>query len=162
MMLAMGDALAIAMMNLRGISRTRLNILHPGGNIGQRLTRVSALMHAQDELPLVGREMPMRDVILTMTAHSFGIAGVVDVDGMLVGVITDGDLRRHADQLLESTAAAVMTRDPATIDASAYAEDAIQTMESGKITSLFVTHALNPRLPVGLIHVRDILRASRF
>lgn len=161
MMLAVGDALAIAMMNLRGVSRTKLNTLHPGGNIGQRLTRVSALMHAQDELPLVTHTTPMRDVILKMTAHSFGIAGVVDDDGMLIGVITDGDLRRHADQLLESTAAAVMTRDPATTDVSSYAEDALQMMEAGKITSLFVTHALNPRLPVGLIHVHDILRASR-
>lgn len=161
MMLAMGDALAITMMKLRGVSRTKLNTLHPGGNIGHRLTRVSALMHAQDELPLVTQETAMRDVILKMTAHSFGIAGVVDQDGLLVGVITDGDLRRHADQLLESTAAAVMTRDPATTEASAFAEDALSLMEAGKITSLFVTHALNPRLPVGLIHVHDILRASR-
>lgn len=161
MMLAMGDALAIAMMNLRGVSRTKLNLLHPGGNIGQRLTRVSSLMHVQDELPLVTRDTAMRDVILKMTARSFGIAGVVDDDGMLIGVITDGDLRRHVDQLLESTAAEVMTCDPAITDIAAFAEDALHEMESSKITSLFVTHALNPRLPVGLIHVHDILRASR-
>jgi len=160
MMLAMGDALAIAMMNLRGVSRTTLNQLHPGGNIGQRLTRVSALMHHADHLPLVATDTPMRDVIVKMTAHSFGIAGVVDDAGMLIGVITDGDLRRHADMLLVSNADAVMTRDPTTIDASCYAEDALQTMEGAKITSLFVTHALNPRKPVGLIHVHDILRTG--
>lgn len=161
MMLAIGDALAIALMNLRGVSRTTLNTLHPGGNIGQRLTRVSALMHGQDELPLVLPETPMRDVILKMTAHSFGVAGVVDSAGLLIGIITDGDLRRHADRLLDSTATEVMTRGPATIDASAFAEDVLETMETSKITSLFVTHALNPGLPVGLIHIHDILRASR-
>ena len=160
MMLAMGDALAVAMMNLRGISRNRLNMLHPGGNIGKRLTRVSALMHAMDELPLVSRNTAMRDVILKMTAHSFGIAGVVDDAGLLVGVITDGDLRRHADRLFESNASAVMTRDPTTVDASCYAEDALATMDAAKITALFVTHAINPRQPVGLIHIHDILRVG--
>ncbi|WP_374146819.1 SIS domain-containing protein [Sphingomonas sp. 28-63-12] len=160
MMLAMGDALAIAMMNLRGVSRTKLNMFHPGGTIGQRLTRVSALMHGKDELPLVARDTPMRDVILKMTAHSFGIAGVIDDGGKLIGVITDGDLRRHADHLLDADAFAVMTHAPATIDVSSFAEDALQTMEEGKITALFVTHALDPRQPVGLIHIHDILRAG--
>ncbi len=160
MMLAMGDALAVAMMNLRGISRTKLNALHPGGNIGQRLTRVSTLMHGADKLPLVQPDTPMRDVIVTMTTHSFGIAGVVDDNGMLIGVITDGDLRRHADTLMESDASAVMTGDPATIDATSFAEDALKTMEANKITALFVTRALNARKPVGLLHIHDSVRAG--
>ncbi len=159
MMLALGDALAVAMMNLRGISRTKLNALHPGGNIGQRLTRVGALMHS-NKLPLVQPGTPMRDVIVEMTTHSFGIAGVVDGSGMLIGVITDGDLRRHADSLMESDASSVMTVDPATIDSTSFAEDALTTMETNKITALFVTRALNPRKPIGLIHIHDILRAG--
>lgn len=160
MMLAMGDALAISMMNQRGISRTALNALHPGGNIGQRLMRVSELMHSADELPLVTQTTSMRDVILKMTAHSFGIAGVLNDYGLLSGVITDGDLRRHADMLFDSDAIEVMTQEPTTIDVSSFAEDALKTMQANKITALFVTHALSPRKPVGLIHIHDILRAG--
>ncbi|OYY76084.1 MAG: KpsF/GutQ family sugar-phosphate isomerase [Sphingomonas sp. 28-62-20] len=160
MMLAMGDALAIAMMNQRGVSRTKLNMLHPGGAIGQRLARVSSLMHSKDELPLVKRATPMRDVVLTITAHSLGIAGVIDDAGSLIGVITDGDLRRHADNLFDRDAQAVMTQNPSTVDVSCFVEDALQTIEANKITALFVTHSLNPRLPVGLIHIHDILRSG--
>ena len=102
----------------------------------------------------------MRDVILKMTAHSFGIAGVLNDYGLLSGVITDGDLRRHADMLFNADAIEVMTQKPATIDVSSFAEDALKTMQANKITALFVTHALSPRKPVGLIHIHDILRAG--
>ncbi len=162
MMLAMGDALAMAVMRARGVSRDRLQALHPGGTIGLRLTPVSAVMHGGGQMPLVAPHAPMRDVIVTMTAMSFGVAGVVDADGYLVGVITDGDLRRHIDALMASTAGDVMTRGPVTIAADAMAEDAVALMNDNRITSLFVVDALRPRVPVGLVHIHDFLRAGQF
>ncbi len=158
LMLALGDALAMAAMHARGISRDGLQALHPGGAIGQRLTRVAAMMHIGETLPLVGRDAPMREVILRMTSMSFGIAGVVDAQGLLVGVITDGDLRRHIDDLMESTAAEVMTTGPVTVTADTFAEDCVALMEQCRITSLFVTDISAPDRPVGLVHVHDFLR----
>lgn len=157
LMLALGDALAMAAMHARGISRDGLQALHPGGSIGQRLTRVTAIMHVGDQLPLVDRAAPMREVILRMTSTSFGVAGVVDEAGCLAGVITDGDLRRHIDDLMDATAAEVMTTDPVTVSADTFAEDCVALMEQCRITSLFVTDGEAGR-PVGLVHVHDFLR----
>jgi arabinose-5-phosphate isomerase len=111
MMLALGDALAMAAMHERGLSRVGFQALHPGGTLGLRLMRVAAVMHCDAEMPVVSADMAMREVVLTMTRLTFGIAGVVDGDGRLIGVITDGDLRRHVDALLTGTARDVMRRD---------------------------------------------------
>ncbi|MBU3077161.1 KpsF/GutQ family sugar-phosphate isomerase [Sphingomonas sp. XMGL2] len=160
LMLALGDALAIAAMRERGVSRDGLQALHPGGNIGLRLKPVSTLMHPAPGLPLVSPTAPMAQVIVTITAASFGIAGVVNADGRLLGVITDGDLRRHADQLLNMTAEQVMTCHPVTVPANGYAEDALALMKARRITALFVTGGRTgePDVPVGLVHIHDFLR----
>lgn len=158
MMMALGDALAMAAMRVRGVSRDGFEALHPGGVIGARLTRVGAVMHGHAEMPLVAVTAPMREVIVTMTTCSFGVAGVVDGAGDLIGVITDGDLRRHVDDLLHFAAADVMTRDPVTIGVGDFAEDALTVMNAHKITSLFVAAQGNARLPIGIVHVHDLLR----
>jgi arabinose-5-phosphate isomerase len=115
LMLALGDALAITAMSMRGVSRELLEQLHPGGAIGTRLLPVNEIMHVGDMLPLVPTDLPMRDVLVTMTEKSLGIAGVVDESGRLIGTITDGDLRRNFDRLPTSCAKEVMTIDPKTI-----------------------------------------------
>ncbi|WP_243395796.1 KpsF/GutQ family sugar-phosphate isomerase [Sphingomonas oleivorans] len=158
LMMALGDALAIAAMRVRGYSSAGLKILHPGGQIGARLRAVATLMHMGESMPLVSSGDPMREVIVTMTGKSFGIAGVVDDGGRLVGVITDGDLRRHADSLMEGVAADVMTQHPVTIDASATAEEAVALMKEHRITSLFVGTQESHGRPVGIVHVHDFLR----
>ena len=158
MMLALGDALAMAIMQERGVSRDGFEALHPGGTIGLRLMRVAAVMHSGDEMPVVRADMAMRDVILTMTRLSFGIAGVVDAEGRLLGVITDGDLRRHVDDLMTATAGDVMTVDPVTIGAGSFAEDALALMNEHKITSLFVTGGAVQGVAVGVVNIHDFLR----
>jgi len=158
LMLALGDALAIAVMGVRGISREGLKALHPGGVIGNRLLPVNELMHMGENMPLVPADMPMREVVIAITQKSFGIAGVVDADSRLVGVITDGDLRRHVERLLMSTAADVMTTGPKTIPEGTYAEDALAIMNANKITSLFVMRHDAPEVPAGLVHIHDFSR----
>jgi arabinose-5-phosphate isomerase len=161
MMLALGDALAMALMRVRGFSRDGIQALHPGGTIGQRLLPVSTVMHAGDRMPLVSPSAQMRDVIVTMTSLSFGVAGVIDDRGRLIGIITDGDLRRHIDELMASTAGDVMTRGPVTISADRMAEDALALMNANRITSLFVVSPSDSRIPVGLVHVHDFLRMDQ-
>lgn len=156
--LALGDALAVAIMGVRGISRERLQLLHPGGVIGSRLLPVNEIMHDVESLPLVSAGALMRDVLVTMTEKSFGIAGVIDGDGRLVGVITDGDLRRHVDRLFMSTAADVMTLKPKTVPEGTYAEDALAILTANKITALFVMRCDDPDVPVGLVHIHDFTR----
>jgi len=158
LMLALGDALAIAAMRARDISREQLGRLHPGGSIGARFLPIGKIMHGGDRLPLVAAHAPMHDVILTMTEKSFGIAGVLDDEGRLVGTITDGDLRRRIDGLLARTAAQVMNPTPRTISESAYAEDAFALMTAHRITALFVMGADAPGRPIGLVHLHDLNR----
>lgn len=158
MMMSLGDALAMTAARARGLSRAGFEALHPGGTIGRRLMRVAALMHRDDGLPLVAAEASMRDVIVTMTSMSFGIAGVVDADGGLIGVITDGDLRRHIDRLMEATARDVMTHDPVWVAPGSFVEDALTTMNHHKITAMFAVEDSGSRRPVGLVHVHDFLR----
>ena len=160
MILALGDALAMAVMRARGVSRDRLQALHPGGSIGLRLMPVAALMHSADRMPLVRPTALMRDVIVTMTAMSFGVAGVVDESGKLIGIITDGDLRRHINELMEGMAGDVMTRGPLTIRADELAEDALALMNANRITSLFVVSPAEPLRPVGLLHIHDFPRVQ--
>jgi arabinose-5-phosphate isomerase len=157
LMLAFGDALAIAAMRVRGLSRERLQLLHPGGAIGDRLMPVERIMHAGDSLPLVSPGMPMSGVMLEMTSKSFGIAGVVS-DGRLIGVITDGDLRRHGEHLYDHAAHEVMNPDPKIVPEGTLAEDALAILQEHRITALFVTAHDAPETPIGLVHIHDFAR----
>ena len=156
MMLALGDALAVTVMGQRGISRERIRVLHPGGAIGASLAPVDALMHRGDRLPLVPVDMPMRDVMLVMTEKRLGITGVVDATGLLVGAITDGDLRRQIDHLMTACARDVMTAPPRTIPRGTMARDARAMMRDARITALFVTSHQAPGTPIGLVHIHDL------
>ncbi len=158
LMLALGDALAVTVMSVRGISRAQLEQLHPGGAIGSRLLPVNEIMHAGDAVPLVAADLPMRDVLVTMTEKSLGLAGVVDASGRLLGAITDGDLRRGIDQVLTCTAADMMTANPKTVPDGTFAEDALAIMTANKITALFVMDHAAPDRPIGVIHIHDFSR----
>ncbi|MBT5297547.1 MAG: KpsF/GutQ family sugar-phosphate isomerase [Rhodospirillaceae bacterium] len=158
MMLALGDAIAVALLERRGFSSADFKILHPGGKLGQRLLKVSDLMHAVEELPLAERSSVMSDVIVLMTTKRFGCAGIVDADGALIGVITDGDLRRNmGDRLLAESAGDVMTGGARTIGPDALASEALAIMNSLSITNLFV---VEDGVPVGIVHIHDCLRAG--
>ncbi|WP_051280120.1 KpsF/GutQ family sugar-phosphate isomerase [Novosphingobium acidiphilum] len=160
MMIALGDALAVAVMGLRGMSRERIKVLHPGGTIGASLTPVEDLMHTGARLPLVRVDAPMRDVLVVMTEKSLGLAGVIDGSGHLVGVITDGDLRRHIDTLMQSIARDVMTPDPRTIMLGSFAGDARAILAVARITALFVVARDDPHRPVGVVHIHDLARCD--
>lgn len=164
LMLALGDALAVALMERRGFSADQYRDLHPAGALGRALIRVCDIMHAGESLPLVAPDRVMRDVLITMTAGGFGIAGVVDGAGALIGIITDGDLRRHMDpDLLTRRAREVMTSTPRTVAPDMLAAEALALMNNGtpKVTCLFVVEAQGePRRPVGILHVHDCLRAG--
>ena len=158
LMLALGDALAVATMSARGFTRERFKVLHPGGQIGNRLASVDDVMHVGDALPLVDKHMPMPEVLVIMTAKSFGIAGVVDDDGKLLGIITDGDLRRNSDTLFAQSAGEVMTAEPKLVAEGTASEDALSLMSAHRITAMFVTAYDEPRQPVGLVHIHDFVR----
>ncbi len=158
MMLALGDALAVALLERKGFSREDFSLYHPGGKLGKAFIRVADLMHGGQQLPLAAEDMPMRDVLLVITAKSFGCAGVTDKKGKLVGVITDGDLRRHMEPgLLDKKASEVMTKNPVGIRSSALAAEALLIMNERSITSLF---AVDGGVPVGILHIHDCLRAG--
>jgi arabinose-5-phosphate isomerase len=158
MMLALGDALAVALLERTGFSAADFKLFHPGGQLGRRLLKASDLMHAGESLPLVPPEATMAEVILVMTAKSLGVAGVVSPEGHLDGVITDGDLRRHmcADLLL-LTAGDVMTATPKTVPPNLLVAEAVRIMNAKAITSLFV---VDGGRPVGLLHIHDCLTAG--
>lgn len=156
MMLALGDALAVSAMRKRGVSRTELARWHPGGRIGWGLQTIEAFIGRNEALPLVRPETSARDVVLEMTSCGKGIAGVVDADGDLVGVITDGDLRRAFDRMLIAVAGEIMSRDPITIAKGASIDDAIERMQENKITVLFVMETETSRRPWGLLHIHDL------
>jgi arabinose-5-phosphate isomerase len=159
MMMTLGDALAIALLERKGFSSADFRVFHPGGRLGRRLLRVRDIMHTGDEIPLVSLSVCMSDAILVMTAKSFGCVGICDSGGRLIGVITDGDLRRHmGGSLLERTAAEVMHRYPKTIAAAALAADALGLMNRCAITSLFVSE--EDGRPIGFLHMHDCLRAG--
>ncbi|MDP6832305.1 MAG: KpsF/GutQ family sugar-phosphate isomerase [Alphaproteobacteria bacterium] len=162
MMLGLGDALAVAMMEQRGFSADQFQVLHPGGRLGREFIRVDDLMHKGGELPLCPADAVMSAAILTMTEKRFGCVGVVDGAGALIGIVTDGDLSRHMDDdLMHKVAGDVMTRAPKTIRAGALAAEALGFMNTNKITCLFVTENGGPGdTPVGILHVHDILRAG--
>ena len=157
MTLALGDALAVALMEHRSFTAEHFREFHPGGKLGSQLSLVSDLMHTDDALPLVLPATPMAETLLEITKKDFGVAGITDESGALAGIITDGDLRRHMAGLLDLTAADVMTPEPTTIRADALAQEAVKIMEDRKITCLFVTDA---EKPIGLIKIHDCLRVG--
>ncbi len=156
MMLALGDALAVAAMRARGLSGTDIRALHPGGEIGLHLRSVEDVMHSGNRLPLVALATPMPDVLVAMTEKRLGMTGVVDEAGELAGIITDGDLRRHARNLIFNTAADVMTDAPRTIPRTATVQEALELMNTYRITVLFVVDERQPRTPLGAVQIYDI------
>lgn len=156
MMMALGDALAVAAMRARGLSGSDIQALHPGGEIGLHLRGVEDVMHSGDRLPLVGLNTPMPHVLVTMTEKRLGMAGVVDEHGELIGIITDGDLRRHARTVVFGTAADVMTDAPRTIARTARVQEALEMMNTHRITVLFVVDDRQPRIPLGVVQIYDI------
>ena len=155
--MALGDALAVALLERRGFTAADFGAFHPGGQLGSALRTVRDLMHSGDELPLVPAEAPMQRALLVMTEKRFGVVGVVDADARLVGVVTDGDLRRHMEGLLGHTAGEVMTADPKAGAPGMLAAEALKIMNEARITVLFV---VDKGRPVGILHVHDVLRAG--
>jgi arabinose-5-phosphate isomerase len=156
--LALGDALAMTLLVEKGFRLEDFASLHPGGMLGKRLMRVEALMHSGPQCPVVRVDTQMRDVIYQITSKTLGMTCVVDGDASLVGIITDGDLRRHMDMspgILALTAADVMTRDPVTIHPSTIAAEALNIMERRKITSLVVVES-GSRSVAGVVHLHDL------
>lgn len=161
MQLALGDALAVALLTRRGFDATDFRVFHPGGKLGAKLRRVRDLMHDADSLPLAPLEMAMHQALLRMTEKRFGCLGVVDAQGTLAGVITDGDLRRAmGPTLLEQPAGAIMTRQPVTIGPEALAAEALLLMNAPQrpVTALFVVD--DAGVPIGILHIHDLLRAG--
>lgn len=156
MTLALGDALAVALMEHRAFTSENFREFHPGGKLGAQLSRVGDLMHSGSSIPLVRKDTAMSDALLEISQKGFGVVGVALADGQLAGIITDGDLRRHMDGLLDLSASDVMTENPTTIAADALAEEAVGIMNTRKITCLFVTNEAG--YPTGLIHIHDCLR----
>lgn len=157
MTLALGDALAIALMEHRAFTPEHFRMFHPGGKLGARLLKVQDLMHKDP--PLVADTLPMGEALLEITRRGFGVVGVTDASGDLAGIITDGDLRRHLEGLMLHTAGEVMTANPRTIGPEALAGEALALMNDRKITCLLVT-APDSRRAIGILHVHDCLRAG--
>jgi len=162
--LAMGDALAVALLVERGFKAEDFALFHPGGALGKKLIlRVEDLMHSGDAVPVVAEEVLMREALFVITSRGLGITGVVDSQGSLVGVITDGDLRRALERgadILNATAGDLMSRNPKRIAAGDLAAKALQRMEEHSITSLFVFSDTSADQPVGIIHLHDLLKAG--
>jgi len=157
--LAVGDAIAVALLERRGFSAADFKTFHPGGKLGQNLIRVKELMHSAEETPLAQQGITMADALLEMTQKSFGCVGITDGRGELIGIVTDGDLRRHmAPNLLDLNATDIMTKNPQSVSPEALAAEALATMNSRAITSLFVVG--EDKKPVGIIHMHDCLRAG--
>lgn len=160
MTLALGDALAIAIMEHRQFSPEDFRRFHPGGRLGARLATVANLMHESDQIPLVASGTPMSEALLVMSQKSFGVVGIQNENGALAGIITDGDLRRNMDGLLNRTVDDVMTANPTTVAATALASEALGIMNSLKITTLFAMDPDAGGQPVGILHIHDCLRAG--
>ena len=162
MQMALGDAIAVALLTRRGFTASDFRVFHPGGKLGAQLSHVGDLMHRGEEMPLASPDTRMDTAIVAMTAKRFGCLGVRDAAGSLAGIVTDGDLRRALDAggvpLLSRTAGEVMTRNPRTIREDDLADTALRIMNEKSITALFVVDAAGR--PVGILHVHDLLRAG--
>jgi arabinose-5-phosphate isomerase len=162
--LALGDALAMTLLREKGFRQEDFASLHPGGKLGKRLMRVDALMHAGKECPIVQAGTGMRDVIYEMSSKGLGMTCVVDGGSALLGIITDGDLRRHMEKggdIRALTAADVMTRGPVSIAPATLAAQALNIMEQRKITSIVVVDG-DPRRVIGVVHVHNLWRTELF
>ena len=166
MMLSLGDALAVALMERKGFSPDQYRDFHPGGSLGRALIRVADLMHTGEALPLAREDSAMRDVLLTIASGRQGCVGVVDKDGGLIGIVTDGDVRRHIEDdhksdLMRRTAGEVMTRGPKIVHPGQLAAEALALMNQKKITQLFVVEPGDKaKKPVGVLHIHDCLDAG--
>ncbi len=158
MQLVISDCLAIALLEAKGFTSHDFKVFHPGGKLGANLLHVSDLMHKGDDLPLVNQDSLMSEALVIMTEKSLGCLGVLDGDGKLAGIITDGDLRRKmGSDIIHSTAGQVMTASPKTIEPSLLASATLEIINSSNITALFVVEADRP---VGIVHIHDLLRAG--
>ncbi|HEY2661975.1 MAG TPA: KpsF/GutQ family sugar-phosphate isomerase [Caulobacteraceae bacterium] len=157
--IALGDALAVALLERRGFTPSQFSVLHPGGKLGAMLRTVRDLMHGPQELPLVAPNASMSETVLVMSQKRFGCVGVCDAEGRLSGIITDGDLRRHIDGLLDHVAAEVMTRTPKTIPPGMLAAEALKLM-SERAPASTVLFVVEHERPIGILHVHDLLRAG--
>jgi arabinose-5-phosphate isomerase len=152
MTLALGDALAMTVMREKGFSRSDFGRLHPGGSLGARLKAVRRLMHGGAQMPLVRQDTSMHDTVVEMSAKRLGVIGVTNDEGHLIGVITDGDLRRHIEQGLDHPASVFMTANPKTIGPDALVDEALTLFDEHRITTLFV---VDGQTPVGVLHIHD-------
>ena len=158
MMLALGDALAVAALECKGFTVEDFRNLHPGGKIGKILLRVADVMHKDEALPLASANDAMSHVLVVMTEKSFGCAGITDANGALIGIITDGDLRRHMQgDLVKRSARDVMTANPLTVPSHILAVEALKILNDTKRTQLFV---VDENKPVGILHIHDLLRGG--
>jgi arabinose-5-phosphate isomerase len=154
--LVVGDALAIALLEARGFTPDHFRTFHPGGQLGANLTQIHEIMHVGDRLPLVASGTGMREAILELSNKGFGCVAITAADGALVGIITDGDIRRHiGSKLMEMSVDQVMTKKPKTATPDTLVATALQTINNSAITSLMVVEG---RRPVGLVHLHDLLR----
>jgi arabinose-5-phosphate isomerase len=158
MQLALGDALAIALLESRGFTAAQFGTLHPAGRLGAMLKFTRDIMHAGATMPLKPLGTRMSEAVVEMSSKGFGCVGIVDPHGMLVGIVTDGDLRRHMrPNLLDATVDEVMTHNPKVVRGDQLATEALEMLNSAKITALFVAEG---RKPVGILHMHDLLRAG--
>lgn len=156
--LALGDAMAIALLESKGFSAQDFKIFHPGGQLGAKLKFVGDIMHQGDHLPLVNFSSKMTDALLLMTEKSFGCVGITDDEGNLIGIFTDGDLRRNINNgLLTKLVGEIMTPDPKTITPTSLASAALEMINSSNITALFV---VQEKKPIGIVHIHDLLRTG--
>ena len=158
--LAMGDALAVALMEHRAFTPEHFRNFHPGGKLGAKLSHVSDLMHTGDAIPKVDMDASMADALAQIGEKGFGVTTVTDANGHLAGIITNGDISRHLDGLATLKARDVMTQGPVTIEPDALAEKAVGIMNSRKITCLIVVDPTVPTTPAGLLHIHDCLRVG--
>jgi arabinose-5-phosphate isomerase len=166
--LVMGDALALVLLEKKGFKEEDFALRHPGGILGRKLLlRVEDLMHRGSDVPIVGKETPMTEAIFVITSKRLGVTGVTDDEGNLVGIVTDGDLRRglqaYGDGFLKLRADEVMTHQPRCIEKAALAAEALVAMETNiprPITSLFVVDQTGATVPVGIVHIHDLLKAG--
>ena len=155
--LALGDALAVALMERRDFQPEDFKVFHPGGKLGAQMATVAQLMHRGDALPIVDHKTSMQDALITMTSKGFGIAVVIQ-EGALLGVVTDGDLRRHMDTLMQATAGDIAGQNPVTVTPNMFAAEALNIMNTRKISVLLAVDQNN--MPIGILHIHDLLRAG--
>ena len=158
MSMIIGDCIAIALLELRGFKSNEFKRLHPGGNLGKDLKNLSEVMHTKKELPLAKLEDKMSKALITMTKKSFGCIGVINKNQQIVGIITDGDLRRKLNsKFFEKKASEIMTKNPTLANKNMLVGEAINLMNTKKITSLFIC---DKKIPIGIVHIHDLLRLT--